>query len=162
MNLKTVSAGLLLLALSGCGAIGGPGRDAPAGVKDMRGAGVDEMLAEYVRLRRLPAAELAREQENARAEYNRLRTDINRVRYALSLAVPGAAPNDEVRALDALDPLVRNGTSRWHGLAVLVSGFLQEQRRSDRRARDLQQKLDALLNLERKMTGRESGGARKR
>ncbi|MGA0025110.1 MAG: hypothetical protein ACO3F9_10755 [Burkholderiales bacterium] len=162
MRLKLAPA-VLLLALAGCGTIGDRGpQDVPASVEDARGAGVDAALAHYARLRKLPAAELAREQESARRAFNRSRTDANRVRYALSLAVPGAPSGDEVRALDALEPVARNGASTWNGLAVLVSAFLQEQRRRDGQAQDLQQKLDALLNLERNMTGRESGGARKR
>ena len=78
--------------------------------------------------------------------------------------LPGLSPAREVDAagLDALEPVARNAASTWNGLAVLVSAFLQEQRRRDGQAQDLQQKLDALLNLERNMTGRESGGARKR
>lgn len=164
MNAKTVPVVLLLLALAGCAGIGGPGtRDAPAVVDEVgAGTGMDAVLADYARLRRLPAGELARAQENARRAYNRSRTDGNRVRYALALAVPGASAADEVRALDMLEPVARNGSSAWHGLAVLVSGFLQEQRRLDSQAQDLQQKLDALLTLERNMIGRESGGARKR
>lgn len=162
MRLKGALGGLLLV-LAGCGTIGGSGtQDAPANVEDARGAGVDAVLADYARLRKLPPAELAREQEGARRAFNRSRTDANRVRYALSLAVPGAPAGDEVRALDALEPVARNGASAWNGLAVLVSALLQEQRRRDGQAQDLQQKLDALLNLERNMTGRESGGARKR
>jgi len=40
--------------------------------------------------------------------------------------------------------------------------MLQEQRRLDVQAQGLQQKLDAMLELERSMTGRESGVQRKR
>jgi hypothetical protein len=43
-----------------------------------------------------------------------------------------------------------------------MTGMLQEQRRLDVQAQGLQQKLDAMLELERSMTGRESGVQRKR
>jgi hypothetical protein len=162
MNAKTLSV-VLLLALAGCAAIGDPdSRDAPAAVDEVAGGGVGAVLADYARLCRLPAGELARAQENARRAFNRSRTDGNRVRYALALAVPGASAADEVRALDTLEPVARNGSSAWNGLAVMVSRFLQEQRRRDSQVQDLQQKLDALLTLERNMIGRDNGGARKR
>jgi len=45
---------------------------------------------------------------------------------------------------------------------LLVKAFLQEQRRLDTNAQNLQQKLDALLTLERNMTGRDSNATRKR
>ena len=61
-----------------------------------------------------------------------------------------------------LEPVSRNGDSELHGLALLVKAFLQEQRRLDTNAQNLQQKLDALLTLERNMTGRDSNATRKR
>jgi hypothetical protein len=84
------------------------------------------------------------------------------MRYALALAVPGAQAADENRALDALEPLTRNAASPLQGLALLMTASLQEQRRLDAQAQGLQQKLDAMLELERNMTGRDSGVQRKR
>jgi hypothetical protein len=78
------------------------------------------------------------------------------------LAVPGATAQDEGRALELLEPVARTGDSALHGLALLVTAFLQEQRRLDGNVQNLQQKLDALLTLERSMTGREGGPERKR
>jgi uncharacterized protein (DUF3084 family) len=43
-----------------------------------------------------------------------------------------------------------------------MTASLQEQRRLDAQAQGLQQKLDAMLELERNMTGRDSGVQRKR
>jgi len=157
------TGGVLLLALAGCGSLGTTDNgQAPAVVEDVSGPGVATLLAEHARLRKLPAAELGREQDNARAAFLRSRSDGNRMRYALSLAVPGAGAADEARALEVLEPVIRNGNSAWHGLAVLTASFLQEQRRRDAQAQDLQQKLDALLALERNMIGRENTGARKK
>lgn len=163
--MKTLAAGLMLLLLAGCGAWRGSDVvDDPAAVVELRGDGTEAgaALAYYARARKLSAAELAREQEAARRALARTRSDGNRMRYALVLAVPGAPAADEARALETLEPVTRNAASPLHGLAVLVTAFLQEQRRLDVQAQGLQQKLDAMLELERNMTGREGSAQRKR
>ena len=82
------------------------------------------------------------------------------MRYALLLTL--APAGEEARALELLEPVTRNGESALRGLALLMTALLQEQRRLDANAQGLQQKLDALLTLERSMTGREGGAARKK
>lgn len=153
-------------ALAGCGSW--PAADiaddaTPAPVTELQGAESDPrtVLAYHARARRLAGAELAREQEAARRAYLKSRSDGGRMRYALVLAVPGASAADEAKALEAMEPVTRNAASPMHGLALLATGLLQERRRLDAQAQGLQQKLDALLELERNMTGRE-GGQRKR
>lgn len=163
--MKALAAGLVLLLLAGCGALrSGDAGDDPAAVTDLRGDGADTgaALAYHARVRKLSGTELAREQETARRAYVKSRSDGNRMRYALALAVPDAPAADEARALEALEPLTRNAASPLHGLALLVTAFLQEQRRLDAQAQGLQQKLDAMLELERSMTGREGSAQRKR
>ena len=136
---------------------------------------VDNLLTEFERLRRLPAAEVAREQEAARQAFNQTRSDPARVRLAMTMTVPGAAGNDETRALDLLDPLVKNPTAPLHGLAFLMAAYIQEQRRLAVQVQGLQQnaqglqqnvhalekKLDALRTLERSLSEREAGGRRR-
>jgi len=163
--MKTLAAGLMLLLLAGCGAWrGGDAADESAAAAELRGDGTDTgaALAYYARARKLSGTELAREQEAARRALARSRSDGNRMRYALVLAVPGAPAADEARALEALEPVTRNVASPQHGLALLLTAFLHEQRRLDAQAQGLQQKLDAMLELERNMTGREGGAQRKR
>jgi hypothetical protein len=155
----------LLLLLAGCAGL--PEAEVatgPAAVAELRGDGADAgaVLAYHARVRKLPGPELAREQEAARRAYAKSRSDGNRMRYALALAVPGAPAADEARAIEAMEPVARNAASPLHGLALLVTGLLQEQRRLDAQAQGLQQKLDALLELERSMTGREGGAHKKR
>jgi hypothetical protein len=75
------------------------------------------------------------------------------------LTLPGAAAGDDARALELLEPVTRSADSGLRGLALLMTAFLQEQRRLEAGAQGLQQKLDALLSLERSMTGREGGAA---
>lgn len=155
---------LALLWLAGCTVL----REAepvesPAQVEELRGdpSELGRALAYYARVRKLGTAELAREQDGARKALARSRSDANRVRYALLLAVPGVAAGDDARALELLEPVARNGDSALNVLAQLMTAYLQEQRRLDANAQGLQQKLDALLTLERNMTGRD-GAAKKR
>jgi hypothetical protein len=136
---------------------------------------VELLLTEFERLRRLPAAEIAREQEAARQVFNQTRSDNARVRLAMTMTVPGIAGNDEVRALDLLDPLVKNPTAPLHGLAFLMAAYIQEQRRLatqvhglqqnaqglQQNVQALQQKLDALRTLERSLSEREAAGRRR-
>jgi len=164
--MKGPLAALLLLVLAGCAVSRAPDTvEEPAAVSDLRSEADNDaaaVLAFYARTRKLSAADLAREQDAARRALTRTRSDANRMRYALVLAVPGAPAADETRALETLEPLTRNTGSPLHGLALMITTFLQEQRRLDAQAQGLQQKLDAMLELERSMTGREGGLQRKR
>ncbi|MBY0268161.1 MAG: hypothetical protein K2W84_17220 [Burkholderiales bacterium] len=129
----------------------------------LRPAGdVQEALAYHAQLRRAGARELQQEQELARRIFLKSADDRARMRYALAMTMPGAATADVTRALDALDPLTRNAEAPLHGLALLLSAQLQEQRRSEMQVQALQHKLDALLELERSMTSRDSGSIRKK
>lgn len=164
-GLRQVAVLLALMTLAGCSAWRGMVQhDDPAAVEEIRGDGTDaaKALAYYARLRRMAAADLAREQEAARRALSRTRTDSNRVRHALTLVAAGPAAAEDVRALELLEPVARNDGSALQGLALLMTALLHEQRRLDGQAQGLQQKLDALLNLERNMTARDSTGARKR
>lgn len=137
---------------------GGPGTPV---VEESRGDDAAKVLAYYAQLRQLSGPELAREHETARRALAKSRSDANRLRYALLLTLPGAPATEEPRVQELLEPVTRNADSALRGLAVLMMGFLQEQRRLETSAQGLQQKLDALLTLERNMS-RDSGGTRKR
>ena len=119
-------------------------------------------LAGYVELRRMPAAELAREVEAARQSTGSPGEETNRVRLALTLIAGGAAEGDAGRAMELLEPVARNGNSALHGLALLMMAMLRDQQRLDGQVQTLQHKLDALLNLERNLTGRDGAGVMKR
>lgn len=165
MSLRRVWVLLGLLLLAGCDTL--PTMDAgevtpPVETARSDAAETGKLLAYYARVRQLPAAELAKEQEAARRALARTRNDANRVRYALLQTLPGTPPGEELRALELLEPVTRNGDGALRGLALLMTSFLQEQRRLETSVHGLQQKLDALLTLERNMTGRDGGGTRKR
>ncbi|HEV7802595.1 MAG TPA: hypothetical protein VGP15_16085 [Burkholderiales bacterium] len=144
---------------------------------------LDALLTEFERVRRLPAAELAREQEAARQTSSQARSDASRVKLAMLWSVPGSSPADEQRALEILDPLVKTPGSPMHGLAFLLAAFIQEQRRLaasvqglqqntqglqqnnqalQQNVHGLQQKLDALRTLERSLSERGEPAQRKR
>ena len=130
---------------------------------------VQRALAGFERARRLSPPELAREVEAARAAYGRTGADDERVRLALLLALPNTPQNDEARALELLDPLVRATGHPLQPLAVLLATLVQEQRRLEqqtaalqRESHALQQKLDALRSLERSLSEREGAPPRRR
>lgn len=156
------------LSLAGCGVLQpeAPVVQAPVpapAVREIRSETEAAMaLAYYAQMRSLSAAELARELESARRELARVRSDAHRVRYALLLTLPGSGAGEEARALEVLEPVTRSADSDLRGLALLMTAFLQEQRKLESSAQGLQQKLDALLTLERRMTGREGNGARRK
>lgn len=158
-------------------------RAQPPIVAESKANELDALLAEFGRLRRLPPGELAREQDLARQAFIQSKSDAARVKWAMSAAVPGVAPADELRALELLDPLVKNSASALHGLAFLLSASIQEQRRLttlvqglqqnmqglqqnnqalQQNVHGLQQKLDALRTLERSLTERGESAPRRR
>lgn len=110
----------------------------------------ETLLAYFDYVRKLPAAEYAKEVDVVRKLYARVRTDVVRMRYAILLSAPAAAPGDEVRAMELLDPLVKGADAQLRPLATLLSAQIQEQRR----AQGLQQKLDALMSLDKSMIER--------
>jgi len=130
---------------------------------------VQRLLAYFQRLRELPPPALAREIGLTRKAFGVTGSDFDRVRHALTLAVPNRTSSDEARALDLLDHLVRDPEAELHLLAVLLAAFLQESRRLQTGMQTLQQdvkglqgKLEALRKLERSLIERDPGAGRKR
>ena len=163
----------LVAALAGCGVL----RDMEAGSAEpwvkpdtpRPASDLDSLLLYFQHIKKLSGAELGREHDNARQAYARTRSELNRVRLAMMLSLPNTAFNDEPRALELLDPVVKNPQTSLHGLAFLLAAYIQEQKRLDGNVQNLQQnlhglqqKLDALKSLERSLTEREQGGARKK
>jgi hypothetical protein len=131
---------------------------------------LERLLSYFEHVRKLPAVDLVRESESARTAFTRTRSDFDRMRLAMLLSIPNTALSDDQRAADLLDPLVKNQNSSLRGFALLMSAHLQERRRLEsgmqsllQNAQRLQQKLDALMSLERSLIDREqSAPARKR
>lgn len=153
---------LPVLLLAGCGALqSDPGIAPSPVVEENRGDEAAKVLVYYAQVRQLTGQELAREQEGARRALAKTRSDANRLRYALLLTLPGAAATEESRVQELLEPVTRSNDAALRGLALIMMTSLQEQRRLENHAQGLQQKLDALLTLERNMT-RDGSGTRKR
>jgi hypothetical protein len=155
---------------------------APAAVETKTNE-VDALLADFERLRKLPPNELAREQEAARQAFTQTRSDAARIRLAMTMTVSGGVPGEETRALELLEPIVKNTAAPLHGLAFLLAAYVQEQRRIVAMAQGLQQnvqglqqsnqtlqqnvhalqqKLDALRTLERSLSERGEPAPRRR
>jgi hypothetical protein len=115
---------------------------------------VDSLVLYYQHIRKLPAGDAGREYEAARQTYNRERSAFNRVRLAMMLSLPNMPFNDDGRAIDVLEPVVRDSNGRLHALALMLSSHLQEQKRLNASVHGLQQKLDALRSLERSLIER--------
>lgn len=123
----------------------------------------------FERVRRMPSTELARELEAMRAAYGRTQADTDRMRLAMLLALPSTPVTDDARALELLDPIIKTPAHTLYAVAVLLSTYVQEQRRLTQSAQalqkdvhTLQQKLDALRSLERALSEREGALPRRR
>ena len=152
---------LISLLAAGCGGLRGPQVD-PAVEPWVRADGPrpasdgESLLMYFGYARKLQSPELAKEHDTVRQLYAASRTDVNRVRYAMLLSIAGTGFNDDARALEALEPLLKNQNAALHSLAFMVSAQIQEQRRGQ----GLQQKLEALRLLEKNLIERE-GAKRK-
>lgn len=131
---------------------------------------LERLLAYFEQVRKLPAVEVGREHEGARAAFARSRSDFDRMRLAMLFSIPNTPVSDDLRAMEMLDPVLKSNNSGLRGLASLIAAHLQERRRLEtgmhglqQNVQGLQQKLDALMSLERSLIDREQGSpARKR
>jgi len=129
----------------------------PPAVKDTRSPveDVERLLSYFERLKRLSSTELAKEHVAIRLAYGRAASDFNRISYAMTLSLPGTSFNDDARALELLNSLVKKPEGGLRPLAMLLTTFIQERRRMGADLAAVQQKLDALKLLERKLIERD-------
>lgn len=175
--IRAAASGALMFALFGCAVFKAPEAEPPAApaepempaepevpvpppavepVRPIAPVHESERLLDYFRqVRKLGGVELGREHETVRVAYLRTRSDFDRVRLAMVLSLPETALNDETRALELLEPMVKNQSSPLHGLASLLHTFVQEQRRLEKSVQGMQQKLDALKVMERNLIERK-------
>ena len=135
-------------------------------------SGADDVLRFYAGLRKRPQAELRASLEQVRKEFVATGSESARIRLAMLYLHPGAPFRSDTAALAMLEPYVRgdmNPASPFRGVAQLLLAPLEEHRRAEataqsqaarlreeqRRADELQRKLDALMNVERDMILRE-------
>lgn len=158
---KRILAGAIAVLIAGCakppaGETEQPPVAPPAKVQPPQSTPAisdsDSLLAYYEHMRKLSPPEFARESELVRKLYARAKTEVVRIRYAMLLAVTPGAPVEEARATEILEPVLNSQDANLRALAMLINMQLQEQRR----AHGLQQKLDALMSLDKSMIERGS------
>ncbi|HVY06891.1 MAG TPA: hypothetical protein VHB46_13025 [Burkholderiales bacterium] len=133
----------------------------------------------YDRLLAMKGNELAAELDRSKEAFDRDRSELNRLQLALLLSLPGTTFRDDNTAIALLAPFARDkghDGSSLRPLAVLLHSQLIELKRSDdslqqqtarlkeeqRRSEALQQKLEALLDMEMKMIEREQNLPKKK
>ncbi len=127
------------------------------------------VLADLQRYAVSSADELRRELASvAQASNPRVRTDVNRIRLAVLLTMPGAGPPDDARALALLESVSgkAGGASPLKQLAVVLYAQIAERVRNvgeeRKRSAAAQEKLDQLRAVERTLLlerSRNAGGA---
>ncbi len=113
-------------------------------------ADADRPLRYLAYIRTLDSRELNIEREAARGQFQREKTDFNRIKYALVLAVfPGNAPalsnlspQDDVEIISVIEPLLNgagtSGDREVRALAALVYSVINERRKLRELFRDTQ------------------------
>lgn len=154
------------LAMGGCALFPGaapepPAPDAastPAVDYGRENAEVAALLAYYQDLQAMPQEELRREYQNASQAFARERSELARLRLALLLCVPGTNWSDDARLLallDGADSRKAPAASPRRHLVVLLQKLVAERQREQKRAEELQHKLDAMLAIERGLRERQ-------
>lgn len=156
----------LLLTLSGGCALLKPPAEAywldPQGPRPSSDA--VSLLHYSLYVRNLGSKLLAEETERVRQAHAAEKTDFRLLQYAMALSVPAASAAEQRRALQLLEPLVRGEDGRdaeLRALASLMRAQLMEHRRLEdgshaqqRRADDLEKKLEALKDIEKNLLPR--------
>jgi len=126
------------------------------------------LLADLQRYASETAEELRRDLAAANQAVNRARTDVNRVRLAVLLTLPGAGSPDDARAMALLEAVVGKspGSSPVRQLAAVIYAQIIERVRGvseeKKRSAAAQEKLDQLRAVERSLLlerSRNAGGA---
>lgn len=112
-----------------------------------------ELLASAQRVAQLGADDQRKELGTATQAFNRDRTNYNRVRVGLLYALPGAAIQDDARALSLLEP-VAGGAGALRALAGVVHAQVAERVKVQKRADQYREQLDQLRAVERSIIER--------
>lgn len=132
----------------------------------------ERALRFYDRIIQLKGSELAQELATAKQEFEKEKSGLNRIQLVMLLSVPGSAFRDDHAAANLLQPFLKDKNAQaspLRPLAVLLNSQLSESHKQDealqqqtaktkeeqRKSDALQQKLEALLEMEMKMLERE-------
>lgn len=124
--------------------------------------------------RKLAGKQLAEETERLRLAWTAEKTDFRLLQYAMALSAPGTTAVDHRRALQLLDPLPQPGQGRDNELRALASlmhanltelrrledgsaSHAQKAREEQRRAEELEKKLEALKDIEKSLLRPDKG-----
>jgi hypothetical protein len=112
-----------------------------------------ELLAGAQRIAQLGVDEQKKELGAAVQAYNRDRSSYSRVKLGMLYALPGAAIQDDARALSLLES-VPGGTGALKALAVVVQAQVAERVKAQKRADQFKEQLDQLRAVERSIIER--------
>ena len=175
-RIATLLCALLLLSgLSSCAPMKAPRNAYWHGPQAPHPSSDAVSLLHYAQFaRKLGGKQLTEETERVRLNYAAEKSDFRLLQYALALSVPNATAADHRRALQLIDPLTQPGHGRdseLRALASLMHANLTEQRRLEdggasqaqrareeqRRAEDLEKKLEALKDIEKSLLRPDKG-----
>jgi hypothetical protein len=114
-----------------------------------------DLLGYYQRVALMGAEDQRRELTAMTQSFNRERSSYNRMRLALLHVVPGTAFQDDARAAQLLEPLTTASGGNLQKLASLVYGQVTERVKTQKRADQLKDQLEALRAIERSLIERD-------
>jgi hypothetical protein len=115
---------------------------------------VSELLGYYQRVAQLGPEDQKRELATATQSFNRERSNASRVRLALLYVMPGTSFQDEPRAAQLLEPLAAPGGGAVRQFASLLHAQVTERMKTQKRADQLKEQVDALRAIEKQLIDR--------
>ena len=123
-------------------------------VQPAQPSAADQLLGHVAKMRKLEARELAVERENARNQFQRNKSEYNRVKYALMMALApvasASAAQDDIELIGVIEPLIAGAgagagsatpDSEVRALATLLYGVVNDRRKVREQLRDTQSRL---------------------
>lgn len=113
-----------------------------------------ELLGYYQRVAQLGPEDQKRELATATQGFNRERSNASRVRLALLYVMPGTAFQDDSRAAQLLEPVAAAPGGALRQLAGLLHTQVTERMKTQKRADQLKEQVDALRAIEKQLIDR--------
>ena len=115
---------------------------------------VSEFLGYYQRVAQLGPEDQKRELATATQAFNRERSNASRIRLALLYVMPGTSFQDEARAAQLLEPMATPGGGAVRQFAGLLHAQVTERMKTQKRADQLKEQVDALRAIEKQLIDR--------
>ncbi len=117
---------------------------------------VSELLGYYQRVAQLGPEDQKRELATATQGFNRDRSNASRVKLALLYVMPGTSFQDEARATQLLEPMATpaGGGGAVRQFGSLLHGQVTERMKTQKRADQLKEQVDALREIEKQLIDR--------